>query len=165
MRVTVSTNNHPKLNQSCPGVIIIGPELRQHKPSICYSGHIASPWWYFQLWQPDKENWFNTYPAKLFYLYFQLLEVVSRYHDPRGTGMIASSSALRPHPGRVIRDLFLQLHVVWHGMEASLQQWSKGSCTLLVSGHNLRADCQWCTLVSPLNCGANTALASVLALV
>ena len=31
----------------------------------------------------------------------------------------------------------------------SLQQSSKGSCSLLVSGHNLRAECQWCTLVPP----------------
>ena len=32
--------------------------------------------------------------------------------------MIASSSTLCPHPGRVIRDLFRQLHAVWHGTEA-----------------------------------------------
>ena len=36
----------------------------------------------------------------------------------RETGMIASSSTFRPHPGRVIRDLFRQLHDVWHGTEA-----------------------------------------------
>ena len=42
---------------------------------------------------------------------------------------------------------------------------SKGSCSLLVSGHNLRADCKWHTLVLPLNSGANAALASVQALV
>ena len=46
----------------------------------------------------------------------------------------------------------------------SLQQSSKGSCSLLVSGYNLRADCQWRTLVPPLNSGANAAPASVLAL-
>ena len=46
----------------------------------------------------------------------------------------------------------------------SLQQSFKGSCSLLVSGHNLRADCQWRTLVPPLNSGANAAHASVLAL-
>ena len=46
----------------------------------------------------------------------------------------------------------------------SLQQSSKGSCSLLVSCHNLRADCQWHTLVPLLNSGANTAPASVLAL-
>ena len=46
----------------------------------------------------------------------------------------------------------------------SLQQSSKGSCSLLVSGHNLWADCQWRTLVPPLNSGANAAPASVLAL-
>ena len=32
--------------------------------------------------------------------------------------MIASSSTFCPHPGRIIRDLFRQLHAVWHGMEA-----------------------------------------------
>ena len=36
----------------------------------------------------------------------------------RGTGMIASSSTFRPHPGRVIRYLFRQLHDIRHGMEA-----------------------------------------------
>ena len=51
--------------------------------------------------------------------------------------------------------------MAWYG-STSLQQSSKGSCSLLVSGHILRADCQWRTLVPPLNCGANAALASVL---
>ena len=32
--------------------------------------------------------------------------------------MIASSSTFCPHPGRVISDLFRQLHAVWHGTEA-----------------------------------------------
>ena len=32
--------------------------------------------------------------------------------------MIASSSTFRPHPGRVIRDLFCVLYAVGHGMEA-----------------------------------------------
>ena len=36
----------------------------------------------------------------------------------RGTGMIASSSTFCPHLGRVIRDLFRQLHALWHGTEA-----------------------------------------------
>ena len=35
-----------------------------------------------------------------------------------GTGMVASSSTFRPHPERVIRDLFRQLHAVRHGTEA-----------------------------------------------
>ena len=83
----------------------------------------------------------------------------------RGTGMIASSSTFRPHPGRVIRDLFRLLDAVTalYG-STSLQQSSKGSCSLLVSGYNLRADCQWRTLVPPFNSGANAAPASVLAL-
>ena len=83
----------------------------------------------------------------------------------RGTGMIASSSTFRPHPGRVLRDLFRLLDAVTalYG-STSLQQSSKGSCSLFVSGYNLRADCQWRTLVPPLNSGANAAPASVLAL-
>ena len=83
----------------------------------------------------------------------------------RGTGMSASSSTFRPHPGRVIRDLFRLLDAVTalYG-STSLQQSSKGSCSLLVSGYNLRADCQWHTLVPPLSSGANAAPASVLAL-
>ena len=82
-----------------------------------------------------------------------------------GTGMIASSSTFRPHSGRVIRDLFRLLDAVTalYG-STSLQQSSKGSCSLLVSGYNLRADCQWRTLAPPLNSGANAAPASVLAL-
>ena len=32
--------------------------------------------------------------------------------------MIASSSTFYPYPGRVIRDLFRQLHAIWHGAEA-----------------------------------------------
>ena len=39
----------------------------------------------------------------------------------RGTEMIASSSTFRPHPGRVIRDLFRQLHAVQDGTEAIIQ--------------------------------------------
>ena len=35
-----------------------------------------------------------------------------------GTWMIASSSIFRPRPGRVIKNLFRQLHAVWHGTEA-----------------------------------------------
>ena len=83
----------------------------------------------------------------------------------RGTGMIASSSTFCPHPGRVIRDLFrlLDAFTALYG-STSLQQSSKGSCSLLVSGYNLRADCQWRTLVPPLNSGANAAPAPVLAL-
>ena len=38
-------------------------------------------------------------------------------------------------------------------------------CHFLTTGHNLRADCQWHTLVPLLNWGANAALASVKALV
>ena len=33
-------------------------------------------------------------------------------------GMIADSSTFRPHPGRVIRDLFRLLHAVRHGTES-----------------------------------------------
>ena len=34
--------------------------------------------------------------------------------------MIASSSTFRPHPGRVIRDLFRQLHAIQHDTEAQV---------------------------------------------
>ena len=85
--------------------------------------------------------------------------------NTRGTGMIASSSTFRPHSRRVIRDLFRLLDAVTALFgSTSLQQSSKGSCSILVSGYNLRADCQWRTLVPPLNSGANAAPASVLAL-
>ena len=96
-------------------------------------------------------------------MYIYILEQL--YFAIWGTGMIASSSTFRPHPGRVIRDLFRLLDAVTalYG-STSLQQSSKGSCSLLVSGYNLRADCQWRTLVPPLNSGANAAPASVLAL-
>ena len=47
----------------------------------------------------------------------------------------------------------------------SQQKSSKGSCSLLVSGHNLRTDCQLRTSVPLLNSGANAASASVHALV
>ena len=96
-----------------------------------------------------------------------LVQCRSIIHEAgRGTRMIYSSSTFCPHQGRVIRDLFRQLHsvIVWYE-RTSLQPSSKGSCSLLVSGHNLWADCQWRTLFPLLNCGANAALASVLALV
>ena len=41
-------------------------------------------------------------------------------HIGSATGIIASSSTFCPHPGRVIRDLFRQLHAVWHGTEAQV---------------------------------------------
>ena len=95
-----------------------------------------------------------------------------------GTGMIASSSTFRPHLGRDSRDLFRLLHAVRHGTEALVYSnhrflFRKNNKvlkmthpkSLLVSGHKLLADCQWHTLVPPLNSGSNAALASVRALV
>ena len=80
--------------------------------------------------------------------------------------MIASNTTFRPHPGSVIRDLSRLLNAVFgiYG-STSLQQSSKGSCSLLVSDHNIRADCQWRTLVPLLDSGANAEATSVLALV
>ena len=46
------------------------------------------------------------------------LEYLSYLCTGWGSGMIASSSTFRPHPGRAIRDLFRLLHAVRHGMEA-----------------------------------------------
>ena len=82
------------------------------------------------------------------------------YEPYRGTGMIASSSTFRPQLGRVIRDLFRLLGAVY----SIVQQSSKGSYSLLVSGCNLRADCQWRSLFPQLNSGAIAASASVLVL-
>ena len=52
-----------------------------------------------------------------FYLFYMFHCVVDLYfisYDVRlGTGMIASSSAFRPHPGRVIRDLSRLLNAVY----------------------------------------------------
>ena len=73
-------------------------------------------------------------------------------NETRGTGMIASSSIFRLHLGRVVRDLFRQLHAVWHGTEA------------LVYSNRPREAAASSYLVPLLNCGANAALASVLAL-
>ena len=49
------------------------------------------------------------------YYYIHLINWLQRFY--RGTRMIASSSTFRPHPGRVLRDLFRQLHAVWHGLK------------------------------------------------
>ena len=46
--------------------------------------------------------------------------------------MVASSSTFRPHPERVIRDLFCQLHAVRHGTEA-----------LVYSNHPSEAAASW----------------------
>ena len=76
--------------------------------------------------------------------------------------MIASSSTFRPHPGRVIPSV--ACCTAWYE-STSLQQSSKGCCSLLVFGYYPRADCQWRTLVHLLNSGANAAPAPVQALV
>ena len=111
----------------------------------------------------NQLSWF--YNKKAYVGHTEAIESLLILRCIRGTGMIASSSTFCPHPGRVIRDLFRLLDAVMalYG-STSLQQSSKGSCSLLVSGYNLRADCQWRTLVPPLNSGANAAPASVLAL-
>ena len=82
------------------------------------------------------------------------------YLSHRGAEMIASSSTFRSHPGRVIRDLFRLLNDVRHCTEALVYN-NNPSCSLLVSGHNLCVDCQWRSLVPPLNSGANAVSASV----
>ena len=82
-----------------------------------------------------------------------------------GTGMDASSSTFRPHPERVNRDLFRQLHAVRHGTEALI--YSNHSREAAASSYLaiIWADCRWRTLVPPLNNGTNASLASVQALV
>ena len=59
--------------------------------------------------------------------------------------MIASSSTFRGGGGYWGSVPY----VAWYA-STSLQQSSKESCSLRVSGHNLRGDCQWRTLVPPL---------------
>ena len=79
--------------------------------------------------------------------------------------MVSSSITFCPHLWRVIRNLFRLLLAVWYGYgSTSIQCLSKGSCSLHVFGHNLRADFQQHTLVSPLNSGANAAPTSLQAL-
>ena len=60
------------------------------------------------LWGREMEN-------QCFYLNWWLdIEVeICNLIKIRGTGMIASSSTFRPHPGRVIRDLFRLLDAVY----------------------------------------------------
>ena len=67
-----------------------------------------------------------------------------------GTGMIASSSTFSPIRGGSlgISVLSIACCMAWY-RSTSLQQSSKGSCSRLVSGHNLQADCQWRTLAPP----------------
>ena len=77
--------------------------------------------------------------------------------------MIASSSTFCPHPGRVIRDLFRQLHAVWHGTEALVynnhpREAAASSYLALILGR-IASGVPWFLR------GANAALASVLALV
>ena len=82
-----------------------------------------------------------------------------------GTGLIASSSTFYPHLGRVTGICSI-CHMLYNMVRKhySLQQSSTGSCSPHESGHNLRADCQWCTLVPPFDNSANAALVSVQAL-
>ena len=98
---------------------------------------------------------------KVFKMYYNVMHIVVWLCTLLygGTGMIASSSTFCPHLGRVIRDLNIRLLNAVYGTvrNTSLQQSSKGSCSLLVSDHNLWADCQWRTLVPPLNSGADAA--------
>ena len=81
-----------------------------------------------------------------------------------GTGMVASNSTSRPHMGRVtgICSVCRRLHSKG-GLRKhyGLQQSSKGTCSLHMSGCNLRADFQWPTLVLPFDNSADAALVSV----
>ena len=51
-----------------------------------------------------------------------------------------------------------------HTRSRTLAIYQYNTIQYLVSGYNLRADCQWRTLAPPLNSGANAAPTSVLAL-
>ena len=164
--------------QRRPNVFDVGSTLYKcHTNILCLLGcrpsyeggiHFVSPWRYMlttRLFNADKmlvqqlRRWYTLRQRCKNDLFWPM------FWWKGGTGMIASSSTFRPHPGRVIRDLFRLLDAVTalYG-STGLQQSSKGSCSLLVSGYNLRADCQWRTLVPPLKGRANAAPASVLAL-
>ena len=69
-----------------------------------------------------------------------------------GTGMIAIVVLFAPIRGGSlgICSICCMLY-----RSTSLQQSSKGSCSLLVSGQNFRVDCQWHTLLPPLKSWAN----------
>ena len=60
-------------------------------------------------------------------------------------------------------ELFRLLHALLHGTKALVYS-NHQSCSLHVSGQNLGADCQQCTLVPSFNSVANAALISVQAL-
>ena len=85
-----------------------------------------------------------------------------------GTGMIASSSTFRPHPGRVIRDLFRLLNVAKHCTEALVysnhpREAAAFSYLAIIFGR-IASDVLW-SLAPQLNSGANAAPASLEALV
>ena len=81
-----------------------------------------------------------------------------------GTGMIASSSTFRPHPGRVIRDLFRLLNAVYsHCTEALVYsnhpRAAAASSYLAIIFEPIASGVPW------LHSGVNAAPASVHALV
>ena len=44
--------------------------------------------------------------------------MIDKFYFKSGSGMIASSNTFCAHLGRVIQDLFRQLHALWHVTEA-----------------------------------------------
>ena len=74
-------------------------------------------------------------------------------------GMVASSSTPPPSAWEGSLEICSSVAccTTWYG-STSLQQLHKGSCSLHVSSHNLRADCQRRTLVPPLISSANAAI-------
>ena len=79
--------------------------------------------------------------------------------------MIASNSTFCRHQGKVISDLYRLLHAVRHGTEALIyndhpREAAASLCLVIIFGRSASG-----TLVSPLNSGANAALAPVQVLV
>ena len=69
--------------------------------------------------------------------------------------MIAIISTFRPHPGRGIRDLLRLLDAVRHGTEALVYNHPREAAASSYLAIIFGRDCQWRTLVPPLNSGAN----------
>ena len=64
----------------------------------------------------DKANFNPLDLLVLFYIFMMLAKNILMMMWC--TGMIASSGTFRPHPGRIIRDLYHMLHALQHGTKA-----------------------------------------------
>ena len=105
-----------------------------HRISFCKESHMAAGGYICMGGGGGVVVTFTTYVSACLH---------TSSHNLLGTGMIASSSTFCPHLGRVIRDLFRQLHAVWHGTEALVyRNHPREFAASSLTGHNLWADCQ-----------------------